>query len=114
MEAERSFSCVKRIRTWQRSTMTTERLSNLSPIAIHTTLSASLEDRYSMASTLDGLAMGWGICPGKANIWCKYYLLRQYSSSLSAAESSTLMTTDDGTMSSSSTSNNYGVVLLQV
>ncbi|KAG1666722.1 Coiled-coil and C2 domain-containing protein 1-like [Nymphon striatum] len=48
--------------------------------------------------------------PGKANIWCKYYLLRQYSSSLSAAESSTLMTTDDGTMSSSSTSNNYGVV----
>ncbi|KAG1649444.1 hypothetical protein GQR58_029019 [Nymphon striatum] len=68
----------------------------------------------SMASTLDGLAMGWGICPGKANIWCKYYLLRQYSSSLSAAESSTLMTTDDGTMSSSSTSTNYGVVLLQI
>ncbi|KAG1706218.1 hypothetical protein GQR58_003744 [Nymphon striatum] len=61
---------------------------------------------------LDGLAMGWGICPGKENIWCKYYLLRQYSSSLSAAESSTLMTTDDGTMSSSSTSNS--VVLLQV
>ncbi|KAG1672260.1 hypothetical protein GQR58_016064 [Nymphon striatum] len=50
----------------------------------------------------------------KENIWCKYYLLRQYSSSLSAAESSTLMTTDDGTMSSSSTSNDYGVVLLQV
>ncbi|KAG1663687.1 hypothetical protein GQR58_020258 [Nymphon striatum] len=49
----------------------------------------------------------------KENIWCKYYLLREYSSSLSAAESSTLMTTDDGTMSSSSTSNNYGVVLLQ-
>ncbi|KAG1702088.1 hypothetical protein GQR58_004560 [Nymphon striatum] len=70
--------------------------------------------KYNMASTLDGLAMGWGICPGKENICCKYYLLRQYSSSLSAAESSTLMTTDDGTMSSSSTSNNYGVVLLQV
>ncbi|KAG1684469.1 hypothetical protein GQR58_009431 [Nymphon striatum] len=52
--------------------------------------------------------------PGKENIWCKYYLLRQYSSSSSAGEYSTLMTTDDGTMYSSSTSNNDGVVLLQL
>ncbi|KAG1682591.1 hypothetical protein GQR58_010803 [Nymphon striatum] len=65
-------------------------------------------------SKFDLKKLQWKKERGKANIWCKYYLLRQYSSSLSAAESSTLMTTDDGTMSSSSTSNNYGVVLLQV
>jgi hypothetical protein len=34
-EAERSFSCVRRIHTWLRSTMTTERLSDLALIAMH-------------------------------------------------------------------------------
>ena len=34
-EAERSFSCVRRIHTWLRSTMTTQRLSDLACIAMH-------------------------------------------------------------------------------
>jgi len=34
-EAERSFSCVRRIHTWLRSSMATERLSDLAVIAMH-------------------------------------------------------------------------------
>lgn len=34
-EAERSFSCVRRIHTWLRSRMTTDRLSDLAVIAMH-------------------------------------------------------------------------------
>ena len=34
-EAERSFSCVRRVHTWLRSTMSTERLSDLAVIAMH-------------------------------------------------------------------------------
>ena len=34
-EAERSFSCVRRVHTWLRSTMTTQRLSDLAVIAMH-------------------------------------------------------------------------------
>ena len=33
--AERSFSCIRRIYTWLRNTMTTERLSNLAIITMH-------------------------------------------------------------------------------
>ena len=34
-EVERSFSCIWRIHTWLRNTMTTERLSDLAVIAMH-------------------------------------------------------------------------------
>ena len=34
-EAERSFSCLRRLHTWLRWTMTTDRLSDLSVIAMH-------------------------------------------------------------------------------
>ena len=34
-EAERSFSCLRRLHNWLRSTMTTDRLSDLSIIAMH-------------------------------------------------------------------------------
>ena len=34
-EAEQSFSCVRRIHTWLRSSMTTSRLSNLAVAAMH-------------------------------------------------------------------------------
>ena len=34
-EAERSFSCLRRLHTWLRSTMTTDRLSDLSVIAMY-------------------------------------------------------------------------------
>lgn len=34
-EAERSFSCLRRLHTWLRSTMTTERISDLAVIAMH-------------------------------------------------------------------------------
>ena len=34
-DAEKSFSCIRRIYTWFRNTMTTERLSDLAVIAVH-------------------------------------------------------------------------------
>ena len=34
-EAEKSFPCIRRIHTWLRNTMTTERLSDLAVIAKH-------------------------------------------------------------------------------
>ncbi|PFX17857.1 52 kDa repressor of the inhibitor of the protein kinase [Stylophora pistillata] len=42
-EAERSFSCLRRLHTWLRSTMTTERLSDLSVIAMHGITLVALE-----------------------------------------------------------------------
>ena len=35
-EAEKSFSCIRRIHNWLRNTMTIERLSDLAVIAVHT------------------------------------------------------------------------------
>ena len=34
-DAEKSFSCIRRIYTWFRNTMTTERLPHLAVIALH-------------------------------------------------------------------------------
>lgn len=34
-EAERSFSCLRQVHTWLRSTMTEERLGNLGILAVH-------------------------------------------------------------------------------
>ena len=42
-EAERSFSCLRRLHTWLRSTMTTDRLSDLSVIAMHGNTMVALE-----------------------------------------------------------------------
>ena len=49
-EAERSFSCLRRLHTWLRSTMTTDRLSDLSVIAMHGNTMVALEtDRICRA-----------------------------------------------------------------
>ena len=42
-EAERSFSCLRRLHTWLRSTMTTDRLSDLSVITMHGNTMVALE-----------------------------------------------------------------------
>ena len=42
-EAERSFSCLRRLHTWLRSTMTTDRLSDSSVIAMHGNMMVPLE-----------------------------------------------------------------------
>lgn len=34
-EAEQSFSCLRQVNTWLRSTMTEERLGNLGVLAVH-------------------------------------------------------------------------------
>ena len=41
-EAERSFSCLRRLHTWLRSTKTTDRLSDLSVVAMHNNTMAAL------------------------------------------------------------------------
>jgi hypothetical protein len=43
-EAERSFSCVRRIHSWLRSTMSTERLSDLSVVAMHSNIPATTDE----------------------------------------------------------------------
>ena len=49
-EAERSFSCLRRLHTWLRSTMTTDRISDLSVIAMHGNTMVALEtDRICRA-----------------------------------------------------------------
>ncbi|XP_044170058.1 52 kDa repressor of the inhibitor of the protein kinase-like [Acropora millepora] len=49
-QAERSFSCLCRLHTWLRSTMTTDRLSDLSVIAMHSNTMVALEkDRICRA-----------------------------------------------------------------
>ena len=49
-QAERSFSCLRRLHTWLRSTMTTDRLSDLSVIAMHSNTMVALEkDRICRA-----------------------------------------------------------------
>ena len=42
-EAERSFSCLRRLHAWLRSTMTTDRLSDLFVIAMHGNTIVALE-----------------------------------------------------------------------
>ena len=44
-EAERSFSCICRINSWLRSTMTTSRLSDLAVIAIHSHTTIPIDRR---------------------------------------------------------------------
>ena len=49
-KAERSFSCLRRLHTWLRSTVTTDRLSDLSVIAMHGNTMIALEtDRICQA-----------------------------------------------------------------
>ena len=51
-EAERSFSCLRRLHTWLRSTMTTDRPSDLSVIAMHGNTMVAMEtDRICRAFT---------------------------------------------------------------
>ena len=45
VEAERSFSCVQRIHTWLRSTMTASRLSDLAVIAMHSHTTIPIDRR---------------------------------------------------------------------
>ena len=51
-EAARSFSCLRRLHTWLRSRMTTDRLSDLSVIAMHGNTMVALEsgDRQHLPS----------------------------------------------------------------
>ena len=50
--SKRSFSCLRRLHTWLRSTMTTDRLSDLSVFAMHGNTMVALEtDRNGRAFT---------------------------------------------------------------
>ena len=53
-EAERSFSSIRRIHTWLRSTMTTEQLSDLTVIAINAN-TVTIDKRL----VYDKLCMAW-------------------------------------------------------
>ncbi|KAG1651011.1 repressor of the inhibitor of the protein kinase [Nymphon striatum] len=51
-EAERSFSCVRRIHSWLRSSMSTDRLSDLCVIAMHGNIPVSTEEIVNRFITL--------------------------------------------------------------
>ncbi|KAG1666870.1 repressor of the inhibitor of the protein kinase [Nymphon striatum] len=51
-EAERSFSCVRRIHSWLRSSMSTDRLSDLCVIAMHSNIPVSTEEIVNRFITL--------------------------------------------------------------
>ena len=60
---ERSFSVVRRIKTWLRSTMTTKRFSNLSILSIRKELTDSISLAHignEFASKYDGRRMNFG------------------------------------------------------
>ena len=55
VEAERSFSCMKRVRTWLRSTMSSDRLSDLCVLHCH---SARINDTEKINRVVTCVAGG--------------------------------------------------------
>ena len=67
VEAERSFSCMKRVKTWLRSTMTSDRLSDLCVLHCH---SEKINDnREKELSTEDQSSCNVPIAGGKRRMY---------------------------------------------